>query len=362
MKTPDHPVPSGDREIARLLLAALAAAGCEAAIASRLRCRIASPTPRALAEIEREGARETERILAAIRAGAAPRPDVWLAYHVYYRSPDPVGPAVAAALGVPYVVVEGSWAARRDLDAFAPFQAHAAAALRRAAAVLCFSGQDRAGLLALGLPEARLVDLPPFLDAPPARPRRPWSGGCVELLAIAMMREGRKLASYAFLADALRDAAGAPWRLTLAGDGPARAGVERLFAGFAPGRVIFAGELDREAIGEALAASDLFVWPGLNESIGMVYLEAQAAGLPVVALDSGGVAATLRAGETGVLVAPVDRAAYAREIRRLIADAPTRERLGAAGARFVREERSVASAGAILRRTFARLAREGQGA
>ena len=58
--------------------------------------------------------RECERLLADWRADPElPLPELWLTYHLYYKAPDWLGPAVRAALGIPYVVAEASVAPKR---------------------------------------------------------------------------------------------------------------------------------------------------------------------------------------------------------------------------------------------------------
>ncbi len=80
----------------------------------------------------------------------------------------------------------------------------------------------------------------------------------------------------------------------------------------------------------------------------MAYLEASARGLPIVAMRSGGVEAVVRDGETGLLTPEGDSAAFAGALRRMIDDAPLRDRLGECGRRFVTGERSLASAAGRL--------------
>jgi glycosyltransferase involved in cell wall biosynthesis len=95
--------------------------------------------------------------------------------------------------------------------------------------------------------------------------------------------------------------------------------------------------------------ADVFVWPAVNEAYGMVLLEAQAFGCPVVAGAYGGVASVVRNAETGLLTSPGDATAFARAVTAL-RDAPDRRRaLGAAARRFVAGERGLEQASARLR-------------
>jgi hypothetical protein len=336
MKPPDHPVPSGDRRMARLLMAALRHAGHEVEIASRLRSRDGAGDPARQARLARAGAATAARLLHRYHGQpAADRPRAWMTYHLYYKAPDWLGPAVSAGLGIPYIAVEASLANKRAGGPWASGHQAVVAALAQAAAVITLNPAD-----APCLPDpARVHPLLPFLDAAPFRAaaaRRdaaraalaaqlgiaaepPW------LLAVAMMRDGDKLVSYQQLAAALTRVAASDWRLLIAGDGPARAAVEGAFAGAAPGRVHFLGACPDKQLPNLYAASDILVWPAHNEAYGMALLEAQAAGLPVLAGASGGIASIVRNGRTGVLTPPGDTAAFAAGLTDLLA-APARRR------------------------------------
>jgi glycosyltransferase involved in cell wall biosynthesis len=348
LKAPDHPVPSGDRQMARLLLQALRAGGHEAEVVSTFRSFLPSPDPERMRAIEAGAAREAGRLAARFdREGA---PDLWFTYHSHYKAPDLLGPGLAARFGRPYALAEASHAGKRAAGPWAAWHAANEAAIRVADRHLCLTARDAAGLAGLVAPH-RIVALPPFLAPGPsgAVQRGPGGGDRVELVTVAMMRPGDKARSYAALADALGALPPAPdWRLTIVGDGPERPAVEKLFAGLAPARLRWAGERDAAGVAAVLAQSDLYVWPGYGEAYGLAYLEAAAAGLPVLAMECGGIASVVEAGVTGLLTPEGDVAAFTRALARLAADPATRARLGAAGRRMVREERTVARAAGIL--------------
>jgi glycosyltransferase involved in cell wall biosynthesis len=162
------------------------------------------------------------------------------------------------------------------------------------------------------------------------------------------MREGDKYESFRLLASSLALLTNLAWHLTIIGDGPLRDRVHELFARIPGDRVTWAGELPAADIPARLAAADIFVWPGCGEAYGMAYLEAQAAGLPVVALDTDGVPSVVRNGETGLLTPKGDMEGYAEAIRRCITDTVVRRRFGNNAQCFIRTERSITQAAARL--------------
>jgi glycosyltransferase involved in cell wall biosynthesis len=108
--------------------------------------------------------------------------------------------------------------------------------------------------------------------------------------------------------------AGVP--LTIAGDGPERTHLER-FAGDAAGSVRFLGRLSNDDIRALYQRAAVTLLPG-EEDFGIVPLEAQACGRPVVALARGGATETVIPGETGTLVAEPAADAFAEGIRATI--------------------------------------------
>ncbi|MDI1249300.1 MAG: glycosyltransferase family 4 protein [Lacunisphaera sp.] len=100
--------------------------------------------------------------------------------------------------------------------------------------------------------------------------------------------------------------------------------------------VKFLGDIADDQLGGIYAQADIFAMTSMPhrhsvEGFGLVYLEAGAHGLPVIAHAIGGVPEAVIDGETGVLVAPGDRPALTQAFARLISDPALRRRLGAAG-------------------------------
>jgi glycosyltransferase involved in cell wall biosynthesis len=356
MKDPQHPAPSGDRTMARLLIQALQQAGFAPQLASALRSWDGVGEREFQQRIQQQALAEADRVCQ--RWGSAPphaRPRLWFTYHVYYKAPDWIGPRVADVLGIPYVVAEASRAGKRAGGPWAVGHEGAEAALDRAEIVFVMTEADRESLEGRRSAGQRLVSLPPFIDLAewdflPARscPGSLRIANQPRLLTVAMMRPGDKLASYRILADSLGRVLDLPWRLDIVGDGEARGEVETLLAAFGE-RVTFHGAVgDRASLAARYHTADLFVWPAVNEAYGMAFLEAQAFGCPVLAGGYGGVASVVRDGATGVLTAPGDAAAFAHELRALIRDDARRTVLGEAAARFVRAERRLEHAAARL--------------
>jgi glycosyltransferase involved in cell wall biosynthesis len=347
LKAPDHPVPSGDRQMARLLMKALAQSGFDITLASRLRTFQAEPGP--LDDIRREAEAEKARLRQEwARDG---KPDLWFTYHLYYKAPDLLGPDLAHEWQIPYVTAEASYARKRDRQGWASAQALIREAVGMARVNLCFTDRDRPGLESVA-PQARFASLSPFIDTAPYEGMA-LSSPNPRLVTIAMMRKGDKFASFAMLAKALGLLSDLPWHLTVIGDGPLRTETMALFDGLPAGRIDWRGELPSEAMPSALGDGGIYVWPGCGEAYGMAYLEAEAAGMPVVAQATAGVPAVVRHGKTGLLTPEGDVQAYAAAIRELLLDDAKRNTYGRSARDFVLEERSLRLAavklGLILR-------------
>jgi phosphatidylinositol alpha-1,6-mannosyltransferase len=148
--------------------------------------------------------------------------------------------------------------------------------------------------------------------------------------------------------------------LLLGSGGPYRSTLERLAREHGVGSdVVFTGSVPWAELPSLYAAGDVYAMPcrtraaGLDvEGLGIVYLEASATGLPVVAGDSGGAPDAVLPGETGYVVGGRDVPAIAARITDLLADPAAARAMGAAGRAWVerewRWERQAARLSALL--------------
>ncbi|MEO9900161.1 glycosyltransferase family 4 protein [Nisaea sp.] len=353
LKSPDAPTPSGDRRMARLLMAALRAGGHDVFLASRLRSRDGQGDLALQARLARLGARFADRFVQRCESGIIAKPDLWFSYHLYYKAPDLIGPAVARRLGIPYVVAEASNAPKRADGPWADSHRRTLDALGQAALVIGFNSRDKPCVAPCLGPGGRYINVKPFLDGLPYS-INPSAGSDLRaelgiasdeplLLAVGMMRPGAKINSYRALADALsRLPVDRRWALVIAGDGAGRPEVE---ASFAPHRrrVHLLGAVDAARLRFLYQAADILAWPSINEAYGMALLEAQASGLPVIAGDVGGVPDIVSDGATGLLSPEGDAVAFARNLDRLLLDMDLARRLGAAGRKQANHSHSLES-------------------
>ena len=273
---------------------------------------------------------------------------VWLTYGTYYKAPDIFGPSCAARLGIPYTVFQASYAVNRGkrLATWPGYRLNRRAMLR-ADHIFCNRLNDLRGCARL-LPPDRYSHVRPGLpqgllvrdEAAGAALRREWNAqGARVVLSAAMMRAGVKAEGLRWVFAACADlmARGEDVVLAVAGDGPLRAELEAEARQKLGDRVRFLGLVERKRLGGFFAAGDLFAFPGLAESVGMVYLEAQQCGLPVVATDDEGAPQVVAHGRTGVITG-ANLQEFTRGVAELVRDPGWREALASAAPGYVAEE------------------------
>ena len=353
LKSPHHNTPSGDRELAAGVLAALSmnAMGFAVDLASELRCYDGKGDALQQKRLLALADAEIDRLLQDPRSA---RWRAWVSYHNYYKAPDLLGPRISQALGIPYILLEASRSQGRLSGSWATFAERAETACDQAAVIFYLTERDRVALEQHRHEQQKIVHFAPFLNQ--LRLPEPTQHTHTDpvMLAVGMHRKGDKLASYNVIAELLPYLSTSQWRLQIVGDGPAHAQVRTLFAPFAE-QVCFLGQLDRQALGQLYDAASVFVWPGVNEAFGMVYLEAQAHGLPVVAEDRPGVREVVASQQTLVPQASPEK--FAHTLDRILGSASLRSSLSAQSRQFVSNHHLLDGAAEALSDQLERLLR-----
>lgn len=230
--------------------------------------------------------------------------------------------------------VHGPLAKETDLSSAAAKEAAAieAAALARVRGVLCPSRSTAAAIERYGIAADRIAVVPPGTGRPnpPAPPR---SGPVRALLCVANLLPHK---GHAVLIEALAKVSDLDWTLLCIGslerDPDTAREIRRMISAAAlDWRITLAGERSPQAVEAAYRAADLFVLPSFHEGYGMVFAEAMAHGLPIIATSAGAIPETVPR-EAGLLVAPGEPAALAQALRSLIAEPAVAAKL-AAGSR-----------------------------
>jgi len=192
-----------------------------------------------------------------------------------------------------------------------------------------------------GVPPARLAVVPEPIDleawdaAFRRAPRR--ARGRPVVLSVARMYPRKRLQDLLQAAATLRGEI-ADVQVRIVGQGPEFVALERLHAELGLGdSVALLGDVSREDLAEEYVNADVFCLPSVQEGFGIVFLEAMAAGLPIVACRAAAMPETVRDGVTGVLVPTRDPAALARTLGELLRDPARAQALGTEGRRRIPE-------------------------
>src|SRR5439155_15246988 len=136
---------------------------------------------------------------------------------------------------------------------------------------------------------------------------------------------------------AVRLASGIPdLRVRIVGDGPESVRLRNLATSLGlKGVVTFLGAVTRSALAVEYVGADCFCLPTVQEGFGLVFAEAMAAGLPIVACRAAAVPEVVEDGRTGLLVRPMDVEELTKAMEMMLTNAHLRAELGAAGRRHV---------------------------
>jgi len=301
-----HHNPSGDLIIGTEIYDYLKQQGAEIHLISRFRCRWLYLKPYLWPVM----VFELFKVLYLCRKNP---PDIWLTYHSYYKAPDILGSLCCMILGIPYTIFQGIYSTkrRRSLKTIAGFYLNRFA-LQQAAYIFSNKKSDTINLKRI-MPVDRVHYIPPGLqpqefgfnrEARQRIRRELQAGKRVIIMSAAMFRPGVKT-------DGLGE------------------------------KVVFLGKVDRTMLPDYYSAADIFAFPGIDESLGMVYLEAQACSLPVVAFSDWGAKEAVLHDETGFLSPAAAEIQFIDNLQNLIEDDKLRTKMGQAATVYVREKHNV---------------------
>ena len=226
-------------------------------------------------------------------------------------------------------------------------------ALKRADVVVAISTYTRAQLAEMGVSDGRIVLVPPGINfsalptpVPAAEARTALDLAAERPMILTLGRLVRRkgidtaLRAFSRMAEEIPDA-----YYVVAGDGPDRARLERLAEELGlEGYVDFVGRVSEAEKALYYSAADLFIMPnreledGDVEGFGIVFLEANAYGTPVIGGRSGGAPEAVRHEETGLLVDPLDVEAVTGAMRRLLENPEFAQCMGERGRQRVLTE------------------------
>jgi glycosyltransferase involved in cell wall biosynthesis len=270
------------------------------------------------------------------------KPILWVTYHHYHKAPDLLGPVLAKKLNMPYLLIEASLNPKERHGDWSVFYPFVEKAFQKADVILSLNPKDE-----LILDQAEygrknihfpLIMQPQFfqqIDKDLVRQfiadkysldiGKPW------ILVVAQMREHKKYDSYIYLKESLDLMNNQYYELLIIGSGEKESAIRHCFS--AMKQAHFFGVIESKEMPIYYAASDVFAWPGLGEAMGMVYLEAQVMGLPIVLDQRSGGRYFMQPNETGFLT--IGTQEYARHLYMLIKDTVLRQKMGRKAQDFV---------------------------
>ena len=186
-----------------------------------------------------------------------------------------------------------------------------------------------------GVPSDRLAVVPEPIDLAEWRRRfaavAPTPRGAPTVLSVARMYPRKRLEDLLRAAVVLRERI-PPVRVRIVGEGPESARLRDLHGALALGdTVTFLGDISRQALAVEYVRADCFCLPTIQEGFGIVFAEAMAAGLPVVACRAAAVPEMVEDRRTGLLVNRESPEELAMALETLLMNDGLRGDLGAAG-------------------------------
>lgn len=328
----DHHTPSGDLYIGKSLFNFLQKNGHDVRLVSKLRTHGILQNPLRWSSL-------ITSYTKCIREVKKFSPDIWLTYHSYYKSPDILGPTCSQKLDIPYIIYQGIYSTKRkrEISNWAGYMLNKHA-LMTADYVFANKSTDYTNLSRIILPE-KLSFIRPGISVSDFRfskkdrdeIRKSYrTEDKTIILTVAMFRNGVKKKS---LLDLLESYSKVETKfpeetiLFVAGEGECFEDLKIVADQLNIKNIIFLGKIPRQDLYRYYSAADIFAYPGIGEALGMVYLEAQSAGLPAIAYHTRGPEEAISDGVTGILTRENNTKSLSDAIVTLIADKKLREEM-----------------------------------
>jgi glycosyltransferase involved in cell wall biosynthesis/peptidoglycan biosynthesis protein MviN/MurJ (putative lipid II flippase) len=270
-----------------------------------------------------------------LRTVAEHRPDVVFAHHASISGE--LARRLQRACGLPYLVIEHDHGEITDCERFPRRRALYEKVLKGASAVVAVAPTMREEIKSL-FPDARVVVAYNGADPPDERaltnPRPAETRDRLVVFSAAHLyyRKGMPLLVEAFarIADNHPQAV-----LRIAGEGEDRPALEAAIeASGVSERISLLGRMPHRRVLQELAWADVFALIGWDEPLAVAFLEAMAAGTPVLACNDGGFAHVVADGKEALLVPPRDVEAAADALDRMLGDDELRRNMGITAARL----------------------------
>ena len=333
MKPIDHVLPSGDRLIPKDLYEYLIKNGYEAFILSSFRTLFFhKKTIRYIVLYL------PYHFLKSLIMVLKEKPDIFLSYHVKRVTPDFLGPLLSAIMKKPYYIFDGndSVSDHNQLNSrIARYSTKYAFSnvvrifLNRTNAFQAMAKNVGVDRVCYVKPSINIDDYKEY-SCTTVQERYQIDNNVPIISSCAMCRTGRKAESIRFLIDCLERLKSKSIKFVwIHAGGSGEFENLKDYAKTKLGDIaIMPGIMEENDVHALMEASDVFAFPGINEVLGMVYLEAQYYQTPVVAFDNGGINEVVKNNITGFLVPPMDIDAYVNAIDTLLSDPVKRLNMG----------------------------------
>ena len=159
----------------------------------------------------------------------------------------------------------------------------------------------------------------------------------VVISSVAMLRPGQKTESIQFLIECLSELRqeGLSFTYIHAGGGKNLKKIQQQAQESLKEKFHVLGTLNSSKVRKVFAESDLFAFPGIDEDFGLVYLEAQASQLPIVAFDNKAISESMLKDQSALLTPLMKKEPYKEALKKLILDSDLRSKMGHAGLDYI---------------------------